>query len=62
MASLPPCMAMVGGSGKEDEVDDSSGLVVGSVVDDGCCWGGNLDEYQDDNGKEDGGANDKNGL
>eukprot|EP00585_Thalassiosira_rotula_P017953 CAMPEP_0196208308 /NCGR_PEP_ID=MMETSP0912-20130531/8961_1 /TAXON_ID=49265 /ORGANISM="Thalassiosira rotula, Strain GSO102" /LENGTH=54 /DNA_ID=CAMNT_0041483083 /DNA_START=671 /DNA_END=835 /DNA_ORIENTATION=+ len=54
---------MVGGSGNDVVV------VVVVVVDsdvsgmDECGnWGGMVDEYQDDNGKEDGGAKDRNDL
>lgn len=60
MASLPPWIAMVGGSGREFVVDgpDSFGIVMDGAFG---SWGGNFDEYQDDNGIDDGGVNDKNG-
>ena len=61
MASLPPWMAIVGGSGsKEVNVGD----VSSDLTNDGHSGilGGTFEEYHDDKGMEDGGDKDRNGL
>lgn len=65
MASLPPCMAMVGGSGKEIEVVvDVAGVNDSTVAESlGIICGGSIDEYRDDKGKKGGvGTKPKNDL